>query len=93
MCPHCKHPLAAKDLIPVLSWLQLRGKCRYCKVPIEDTPLPELGVAALFVASYIWWPMEFTTMGKVNFIAWLIVLVGFMALIIYDLRWLTLPTG
>lgn len=33
-CPHCHHPLAAIDLIPVLSWLWLRGRCRYCGEPI-----------------------------------------------------------
>lgn len=29
-CPHCKTPLTAWDLIPVFSWLFLRGRCRYC---------------------------------------------------------------
>jgi len=33
-CPKCKHRLAPRDLIPVLSWLLLRGRCRYCKKPI-----------------------------------------------------------
>ncbi len=35
MCPHCDHELAAKDLVPVLSWLSLRGRCRYCGKPIS----------------------------------------------------------
>ena len=36
-CPQCHHPepLSAMDLIPVLSWLGLRGKCRYCHAPIS----------------------------------------------------------
>jgi len=29
-CPHCGHVLAAKDLVPVVSFLALRGRCRYC---------------------------------------------------------------
>lgn len=29
-CPKCKHPLAIFELVPVLSWLFLRGRCRYC---------------------------------------------------------------
>ena len=29
-CMHCKHQLAALDLIPVLSYVGLHGKCRYC---------------------------------------------------------------
>ena len=34
-CPHCHHSLHALDLIPILSYLFLRGKCRYCKQPIS----------------------------------------------------------
>lgn len=51
-CPHCKHPLAARDNIPLLSWLSLRGRCRYCKAPISiQYPLVELlsGVASAIV--------------------------------------------
>ncbi len=33
-CPSCGHTLAAKDLVPVLSRLFLRGRCRYCGAPI-----------------------------------------------------------
>ncbi|HKZ11192.1 MAG TPA: prepilin peptidase [Rhodanobacteraceae bacterium] len=51
-CPHCKHPLAAWDNIPLLSWLVLRGRCRYCKTPISmQYPLVELlcGIASAIV--------------------------------------------
>ncbi len=51
-CPHCKHPLAARDNIPVLSWLLLRGRCRYCKAPIsKQYPVVELlsGIACALV--------------------------------------------
>jgi len=34
-CPHCRHLLAWHDLMPVLSWLWLRGRCRYCTQPIS----------------------------------------------------------
>jgi prepilin signal peptidase PulO-like enzyme (type II secretory pathway) len=34
-CPHCRHQVAARDNIPVLSWLWLRGRCRFCKSPIS----------------------------------------------------------
>ncbi len=33
-CPNCKHPLGFLDLFPLLSWLLLGGKCRYCKVKV-----------------------------------------------------------
>jgi prepilin signal peptidase PulO-like enzyme (type II secretory pathway) len=34
-CPHCNHFLAWYDLIPVFSWIFLKGKCRYCGQPIS----------------------------------------------------------
>ncbi|HZW49857.1 MAG TPA: prepilin peptidase [Bacillota bacterium] len=33
-CCSCNHLLAPLDLIPVFSWLFLRGRCRYCHQPI-----------------------------------------------------------
>ena len=42
-CPDCKTTLKFLDLIPVLSWLALNGKCRYCKKKISFLyPLIEL---------------------------------------------------
>lgn len=35
-CMTCGHTLAAKDLVPLFSWLFLRGKCRYCGAPIAS---------------------------------------------------------
>lgn len=34
-CPNCNHRLEILDLIPVLSYIFLNGKCRYCKKPIR----------------------------------------------------------
>ena len=51
-CPRCKHPLSPWDNIPLLSWLALRGRCRYCKAPISfQYPLVELlcGIASAIV--------------------------------------------
>lgn len=35
MCDKCGHELGLLDLIPILSFVCLRGKCRYCKKPIN----------------------------------------------------------
>ena len=35
MCTTCGHKLESKDLIPIISWTSLRGKCRYCGAPIS----------------------------------------------------------
>ncbi|MCL2665951.1 MAG: prepilin peptidase [Defluviitaleaceae bacterium] len=48
-CPSCGKRLAAADLIPVLSWLLLRGRCRYCKKRIGVRyPLIEVACSVLF---------------------------------------------
>ena len=53
-CPSCKTQLAAKDNIPILGWVALLGKCRYCKKPISARyPLVESLVATLF-AIVVW---------------------------------------
>jgi len=33
-CPHCGRVLGARDLVPLLSWLWNRGRCRYCAVKL-----------------------------------------------------------
>lgn len=93
MCPHCKHTLAWYDLLPVLSWLSLRGKCRYCHKTISwQYPLVEVTTAALFATSYAFWAMNLSSfVSYALFSIWLAALVTFMALIVYDIRWMLLP--
>ncbi|MFA5004235.1 MAG: prepilin peptidase [Candidatus Saccharimonadales bacterium] len=92
MCPECHHELAAKDLVPVLSWLSLKGKCRYCREPISGQyPLVELATAIMFVFSYIYWPLDLHGAGLVQLVFWLFFVVAFMALAVYDLKWFLLP--
>jgi prepilin signal peptidase PulO-like enzyme (type II secretory pathway) len=93
ICPNCKHVLAWHDLVPVFSWLFLRGKCRYCKKPIsKQYPLVEIAMALVFVCSYIWWPTDLDKAGDmVLFITWLATSVGLMALLVYDALFMLLP--
>lgn len=93
MCPHCKHTLAWNDLVPVLSWLSLGGKCRYCREPISwQYPLVEILTAVLFVISAIFWPVALAGFwAYVTFGLWLVLMTLFMAMTVYDLRWMILP--
>ncbi len=91
MCSHCGHRLGVRDLIPVISWLSLGGKCRYCHEKIQDSPAIELTTALLFVLSYLVWPYGFDEEGLFLFMVWLPVLVLLIALFIYDLRHMVLP--
>lgn len=50
-CPHCRHSIAYRDNIPVISYLLLGGKCRYCHTPISwQYPVVELLCGLLFMA-------------------------------------------
>lgn len=50
-CPKCNHRLSPLDNIPVVSWVLLGGKCRYCNEPISwQYPAVELITALTFVA-------------------------------------------
>ncbi len=52
-CPACQRRLAAKDLIPVFSYLWLRGRCRYCQASIPRRLLwVEVGTGVLFGFTY-----------------------------------------
>lgn len=92
-CEHCHHKLGLLDLIPVLSWFVLRGKCRYCKKPIPPlVPLVEVGMGVAFLVSYLFWPLGFETwQGALLFGFWLVYLVCLGILLVYDIRWGLLP--
>jgi leader peptidase (prepilin peptidase)/N-methyltransferase len=48
-CPSCASRIRARDNVPVLSWLILRGRCRDCAAPISARyPLVEAGTAGAF---------------------------------------------
>lgn len=92
-CLHCNHPLAWYDLLPLVSWVALRGKCRYCHTKIGwFEPLMELGVALFFVLSYVLWPAPIdSALETFSFILWLIAGIMLAILFAYDLKWFLLP--
>jgi prepilin signal peptidase PulO-like enzyme (type II secretory pathway) len=52
-CPRCKQRLGWYDLIPLLSFITLLGKCRYCREPISwQYPAVELSTALLIASFY-----------------------------------------
>ena len=91
ICTHCKHVLAPVDLVPVVSWLMLKGKCRYCHKKIDDNPLTEVSVALIFAISYIFWPFEMNGEGWFKLVVWLIAVVLLSAMFLYDIKWMILP--
>ncbi|MEK7064315.1 MAG: prepilin peptidase [Patescibacteria group bacterium] len=74
VCPDCKHNLGFWDLIPVLSWVMLRGKCRYCHSPIPYRYLlVELLLGSAFTLSYL------SNLGILSyFMIWITVVIAAM---------------
>lgn len=88
-CPHCLHRLAPYDNVPVLGWLWLRGRCRYCAAPISPRyPLVEALTGVLFAA--ISW--RYGSLGQLAPVLSGWVLVSWLvALALIDWDTLTLP--
>ncbi len=58
-CDSCGHVLEPRDLVPVISWLFTRGRCRYCGAKVSArNPATEIGCAVLYVV--ILWRYGFT---------------------------------
>ncbi|MDP2684070.1 MAG: prepilin peptidase [bacterium] len=81
-CPWCKHDLSAKDLVPLFSYLFLKGKCRYCQKKISwQYPLVEFGTMAVFLL--LFWQFGLT----LDFFVYLIYASILIIIFVYDLRY------
>ena len=95
-CLNCGYQLRWFDLIPIVSWLSLGGKCRKCRQPIGKAEvLAEVGLAVVFAALFA---SSFLAIEQ-NLIFGLGRLVILLAsatvatiLFVYDAKWSLLPT-
>lgn len=92
-CLHCGYTLKWYDLIPLISWLSLKGRCRKCHKSIgRMEPLIEIGTAVFFAASYLFWPVELVGGIQLTiFVLWLVAGVGLAIMFAYDSKWFLLP--
>ena len=85
-CPHCGHALRARENIPLLSYLFLRGRCSACAKPIGGRyPLIEVGTALLSIL--VVWQLGVTWEAA----AALILTWGLIALAFIDIDTQLLP--
>jgi len=99
ICPKCKHNLGLLDLIPVFSWIMLRGRCNYCKEKISwQYPLVELLMAILFsLYGYIYLSdyfknVNFPTHSSIAiFLFGLVVIWGLVFFTVYDIKYGLIP--
>ncbi len=97
MCPHCHGQLAWHDLIPVLSFAWLMGRCRLCRARISfQYPLVELATAFAFVllATHFYPHYLFPDPHPYPFLmaaGWGVILVSLIALAAIDMRLMLIP--
>jgi leader peptidase (prepilin peptidase)/N-methyltransferase len=85
-CPHCLNQLKANDNVPVLGWIWLRGRCRYCKSKISVRyPVVEAITGIIFLVVFTVFQVSIITIGYWAFCSWL------LALSLIDLDTMTLP--
>ena len=85
-CPHCKHTLSYKDLVPLLSFLVLLGKCRYCKKKISfQYPLVEIFTGLLFLS------ILFFSSNVINAFFFFAIFSFLIIIFIYDLKHFLIP--
>ena len=87
-CPKCLKQLKWYDLVPVLSYVFLRGRCRNCKNKISPVyPLTELTTAFCFSLFYMFQKPDF----GVEYFYYLMVIISFVALIFFDYLYFLIP--
>lgn len=93
-CNACRHTLAWYDLVPLMSFLLLRGKCRYCHARIDiQYPAVEFAAGLLFVLAYLSVPYaKFYILDSIFpiLVSWYFISV-LIVIFVYDLRYMLIP--
>ncbi|MDZ7871585.1 MAG: A24 family peptidase [Rheinheimera sp.] len=77
-CPHCNKQLSAVDNIPLLSWLVLAGKCRYCKAPISAR-YPAVELLTALLSTVVIWQTGATGLGALMLVVtWCLIALTFI---------------
>jgi leader peptidase (prepilin peptidase)/N-methyltransferase len=85
-CMSCGHILSALDLVPLVSYLLLRGRCRYCHSRVSlQYPTVEAAAALLAFGVFL------NTQTLLAFLVWLFVWMTILFIVVYDLRHLIIP--
>jgi len=86
-CPHCHHSLAWFDLIPIISFTALKGRCRYCHRRISwEHPLVEFGTGLLFILIFL---LGGNTILTAFFI---LVAIPLATVFLFDLKYSLIPS-
>lgn len=74
-CPACGHELSPRELIPLLSWLMQKGKCRHCGAPVSKRyPITEAAMAVLYGSILLRFGLSFDTLSGLVLVTCLLAL-------------------
>jgi len=96
-CPHCKHKLSFFDLIPILSFVFLKGKCCYCGKKISGQyPLVEIATGGLFllILNLQFGELQFSIFNLLTSIrfSYLLIISSLLVVVfVYDLKYYIIP--
>lgn len=87
-CPHCRHTLAWYDLVPILSFLWLRGQCRYCHKKVSPQyPFIEALTGFSFLLSYVYFAGY-----DWSYLIWIWYIASSLIVIfVYDIKFFLIP--
>jgi leader peptidase (prepilin peptidase)/N-methyltransferase len=95
ICPHCKKQIRNIDLIPILSYFLLKGRCRNCGHPLsKQYPVFEILTGLSFAGTYFayfGYGAGFDLPTVFSFAAQLFFVTVLLILLLYDLRYMELP--
>jgi len=91
-CPRCHHQLGFWDLIPILSFVFLRGKCRYCGEEISlQYPIVEASTAIVFLAVFNFQFSGFNFPNLISLVYFWILACFLLIIFVYDLKHYIIP--
>jgi len=91
-CMNCGHELSWRDNIPIVSYVLLFGKCRYCKSKISlQYPLVEFFTAIIFVVVAYASEISFVNNSILIAIVMCIILASMFVVFIYDFKYMEVP--
>lgn len=85
-CDHCSHPLSFFDMVPILSFLFLKKKCRYCKGRIDSlSTYIEFFTGLLFAVSFYSFGLSWNLVLALGIVSILVIVI------VSDLTYLIIP--
>ncbi len=91
-CMSCDKTLSARDLVPIFSFIFLRGRCRQCGSKVSwQYPLVECIAALLSLLVYFSYPVFGTNVQPLAYAFWLLVWMVLLFVVVYDIKHNIIP--